>query len=517
MAAPLERKRDKSDDFFEGGEIPRLRIELTTSNLTHLRQNPRAYVPATVREGDRVYADVGIHLKGAAGSFRGVEDLPALTLNFDKFREDQKFHGMDKLHLNNSVQDSSLMTEVLCSELFLAADVPTARTSHARVWLNGRDLGLYVLKEGYDRTFLKRHFRNAKGNLYDGGFIREIVEQLHRKAGEGDQENYKDLRAVARAARDPDFTRRMGRLEQVMDVERFLSFVAVEILTDHWDGYALKKNNYRVYHDPDSGRCVFIPHGMDQMFWSASRPLVPPEGQLEGLVARAVLQTAEGRSRYRARLQVIATNWFTLQRMTNQLNQLEARLRPVLAELGGHRAEEHAHGMKDVRAKVMARVRWVQARMAAPVPEPVVFDALGVTRITAWKPSDPKNTGTLDQSVVDGKKTLHIAAGPDGRCIASWRSAVQLPRGEYVLTARIRTSGVVRLPNEAVTRGTGAGVRVSQDPRNHQVLGDADWQLVSHEITVGGEMGEYELVCELRAARGEAWFELDSLRLARKP
>src|SRR5262249_44617581 len=80
----------------------------------------------------------GPHHNGRAGSFRPVdESKPALTLNFDKFQKHQNFHGIDKLALNNSVQDSSYMTEAICSELFLAAGVPTPRTTHARVELNG--------------------------------------------------------------------------------------------------------------------------------------------------------------------------------------------------------------------------------------------------------------------------------------------------------------------------------------------------------------------------------------------
>ena len=87
---------------------------MAQTNFNKLRRNPRDYVRATIREGDQVYEEVGIHLKGAAGSFRPVDgDKPAFTLNFDKFVDRQKFHGLDKLSLNNSVQDPSYMTEAI--------------------------------------------------------------------------------------------------------------------------------------------------------------------------------------------------------------------------------------------------------------------------------------------------------------------------------------------------------------------------------------------------------------------
>ena len=149
-AAPPAHKPDETDAFFNGGEIPTLRIQIPPEGLNQLRQEARQYVKATVIDGTMVYTNVGIHLKGAAGSFRPIDaDNPALTLNFDKFQEGQRFHGLDKLHLNNSVQDPSYMTELLCGELFNAAGVPAARATHAVVELNGRRIALYVLKEGF--------------------------------------------------------------------------------------------------------------------------------------------------------------------------------------------------------------------------------------------------------------------------------------------------------------------------------------------------------------------------------
>ena len=147
-AKAKRKKRDVSAEFFSTRVVPHLRIEISDADLAGLRKDDRDYVPCTIREGGSVYSEVGVHLKGGPGSFRGLDDRPSLTLNFDKFVADQKFHGMDKLHLNNSVQDATYVMEIICGDLFRAAGVPAPRGTHARVELNGRDLGLYVLKEG---------------------------------------------------------------------------------------------------------------------------------------------------------------------------------------------------------------------------------------------------------------------------------------------------------------------------------------------------------------------------------
>ena len=69
-----------SAEFFTSGVIPHLRITIDATNLATLRRNDRAYVRCTVREGTNVYEEVGIHIKGAAGSTRAIDSgEPALT------------------------------------------------------------------------------------------------------------------------------------------------------------------------------------------------------------------------------------------------------------------------------------------------------------------------------------------------------------------------------------------------------------------------------------------------------
>src|SRR6266478_710605 len=174
---------NEADRLFASQQIPHLRIEIPPEGMEILRHYQfdindlmeRTNVLATVREGKTVYTNVAIHLKGHLGSFRPVDSKPALTLNFDKDARGQRFHGLQKIHLNNSVQDMSYVSEQISRELFLAAGLPSPRASHATVELNGRKLGLFVLVEGWNRQFLKRHFSNPNGNLYDGGFGGDIT------------------------------------------------------------------------------------------------------------------------------------------------------------------------------------------------------------------------------------------------------------------------------------------------------------------------------------------------------
>jgi hypothetical protein len=158
--------------------------------------------------------------------------------------------------------------------------------------------------------------------------------------------------------------------------------------------------------------------------------------------------------------------------------------------------------------------------MNLPEAKPVQFDRAGYARVTDWRPHDPQATARLNRPAsADGLKTLHIEVGEGGKCTAAWRTRVLLAGGAYVLEGRVQTRGVVNLvePKERTPKGNGAGLRISgtRTARTNEALGNSSWQLVEFPFTAKPPQDEIELICELRATAGEAWFDVSSLRLRR--
>src|SRR5437763_1303957 len=88
-----------------------------------------------------------------------------------------------------------ILRAVFRGEMFRAAGVPASRVTHAVVTINGKRRGLYYLKEGYDKHFLKQHFKGRDGNLYDGGFLRDVDQPLQLLTGKSDVKGHADLKA----------------------------------------------------------------------------------------------------------------------------------------------------------------------------------------------------------------------------------------------------------------------------------------------------------------------------------
>src|SRR5205085_11641622 len=135
------------------------------------------------------------------------------------------------------------LDENLDGELFRAVCVPAVRVVYELVELNESKLGFYVIKEGISEDFLDQYLKHPSGNLYDMEGGREVTEQMKRQSGLGPLD-WSDLKAVAAAAQEPDLNKRWQRLDHVLDLNRFISFMAMEMITCHWDGYCIGRNNF---------------------------------------------------------------------------------------------------------------------------------------------------------------------------------------------------------------------------------------------------------------------------------
>ena len=276
-----------SDAYFALDRVLDISIEIAAEDWDTLRHQTRTFedliaeieeyglsrpfagiytwFPGTVTVDGETHTDVGVRKKGFIGSQSDTK--PALKLRFDKYTDGQSLGGvMERMTLNNSIQDPSMVNTCLSYRVFSAAGSPAPRCNFATVSVNGKDLGLYVHVEELKAPFLARHFDSTEGNLYEGtvsDFTPTYRGTIEKKTNE-DAADWSDIDAVVAALQDPSDAG-LEALGEIVDLDRFLSFWATEVLVGHWDGYAGDRNNYQFYREPD-GRFVFIPWGPDDTF-----------------------------------------------------------------------------------------------------------------------------------------------------------------------------------------------------------------------------------------------------------
>lgn len=285
------------------------RGRLDTSGADCLDQpfeSPYTWFHARLTVDGETYEDVGVRKKGFFGSVSSSR--PSLKIRVDKFVDDQLHSGLKRITLNNQRQDPSLIRSCLAYAVFARAGVPTPRCNFAQLFVNGRNMGAFAHVESLKKPWLRRHFEDEDGYLYEGtlsDFRPEYRGTIEQKTDE--ETPYQvPIDRIVEAVQAPD-DQLIAALDAVIDLDNFFRFWAAEVLTTHWDGYSGNTNNFWFYDDPTSGKVHFIPWGPDATF---TRPRLLFEGaqapwsvMATGIITRRLYQHPEGRARYVAEVQ----------------------------------------------------------------------------------------------------------------------------------------------------------------------------------------------------------------------
>ncbi len=436
-----------SDPYFALDRVLDVSIEIAPENWDRLRGQTRTFADifvgadcldspaddiftwfeATVTVDGETLTQVGVRKKGFLGSLSKVK--PSLKVRFDKFVDGQLLGGaMKRLTLNNAQQDPSLINTCMAYHIFASAGLPAPRCNFATVAVNGENLGLYVHVESMKTAFLQRNFSDPSGNLYEGtvsDFRPKWRGTLQKKTNE-EEADWSDIDAVVAALQDPS-PAGLEALADIIDIDRFLTFWATEVLIGHWDGYAGNRNNFYVYREPDAP-FVFIPWGADQVFTSTDGPfddfVSPPSVTAHGAIAHRLYRDDGMRAAYVARLKQLLDAVWNEEELLDLADDMAAIVQQhALAKRradAARDAERVRRFIRGRRAAILADLdpepaAWPWPLAAADIcwPERGAFDLRFETTWGSSESENPLGEGTVEFSnyQLGGKEQSFDLAG----------------------------------------------------------------------------------------------------------
>lgn len=115
------------------------------------------------------YKNVGIRGKGNT-SLSTVSSMDSerysFKIEFDQYDSTGSYYGLDKLCLNNIIQDNTYMKDFLVYQMMEEFGVDAPLCSYVYITVNGEDWGLYLAVEGVEDAFLQRNYGTDYGELY---------------------------------------------------------------------------------------------------------------------------------------------------------------------------------------------------------------------------------------------------------------------------------------------------------------------------------------------------------------
>ncbi len=127
------------------------------------------YSECTVVIDNEAYKNVAIRGKGNTSLTQVASygnNRYSFKIEFDHYDSSNTYYGLDKLCLNNIIQDNTYMKDYLCYQMMNEMGVASPLCSYVYITVNGEDWGLYLAVEGVEESFLQRNYGKDYGSLY---------------------------------------------------------------------------------------------------------------------------------------------------------------------------------------------------------------------------------------------------------------------------------------------------------------------------------------------------------------
>jgi spore coat protein CotH len=317
-AAPAQAR----DPVFHPAALHETRLYLDPGAWRALQVNylGNQYYAADIAFDGRILEQVGIRSRG-----EGSRDpnKPALKVDFDRFVPGQRMRDLRSVSLKNLVQDPSMLRERLSMAVFEAMGIPAPAIAFTRLYVNDEYWGVYNLVENVDKALLASRLGEDGGALfsyqwstappYDFSWKGEApaayVPAPFAPETNVDSTAGADLVAFVRAINETPDASFAAEMSRWIDVEQFLTYVAVENALAERDGLVGVEgmNNFFLYQYAGRRRFVFIPWDKNTALHDASWPFDFRLGT--NVLTRRLLQQPAMQSVYLGALRKAATSF----------------------------------------------------------------------------------------------------------------------------------------------------------------------------------------------------------------
>ena len=143
-------------------------IDIVMDDWEEFTENARSeeyYTCSVVIDGE-AFKNVAIRGKGNTSLSSVTNDRYSYKIEFDHYDSTNTYYGLDKLALNNVIQDNTYMKDYLTYTMMNDMGVAAPLCSYVYVTVNGEDWGLYLAVEGVEESFLQRNYGKDYGELY---------------------------------------------------------------------------------------------------------------------------------------------------------------------------------------------------------------------------------------------------------------------------------------------------------------------------------------------------------------
>ena len=224
------------------------------------RRPPRGQSALVITEGSKSQVFDFINISTRSAGFKV------------RFHEDRPYRGMKTVNIIFEYNDRFVLAESLAFELYRKAGSPACLTEFVSLQVNGKPAGYHLLFEHINGSFLARNELPSDGDLYKILWWGSTPAGMHQRKGDWDG-GHEELLALIQSLSQVQEKDQWQLIEKHFDVGQVATYLAVNTVLSHWDGFF---NNHFSYRDPKTDKWMMFPWDQDKT-WGFYDSL--PEGE----------------------------------------------------------------------------------------------------------------------------------------------------------------------------------------------------------------------------------------------
>lgn len=181
--------------------------------------------------------NIGFRLRGNTSRNAAKKSF---KISFNTYVSGRKWKNIEKMNLNGEHNDVSILRSQVSNMVLREANVPAARTSYVKLYINNLYRGLYLNVEHMDEEFIQRRFLNDdSGNLYKCfwgsnlsylGTNENSYKNTYELKTNKSADDYSGLIHFIDVLNNTATSNFACAINEVLDVELYLKTLACEVL-----------------------------------------------------------------------------------------------------------------------------------------------------------------------------------------------------------------------------------------------------------------------------------------------
>lgn len=366
-AASAQIVHPERSELFRDDIVSKIELTMTDADLAFVldptNQDSDELFSATMVFSNEQTIDtveqVGFRLRG--NTSRSAKKK-SFKIDINHFVSGRTFYGVQKINLNGQHNDPTSARAKIAADLAEQMDIPSMRSNHVELHINGEYKGLYTNVEHIDQHYLQARWGNQNGNLYKCLYPANLdykgddpdlykFQQFGRRPYDLktniEADDYSDFAAFVKILNLTSTADLQCEIEQVFNVDQYLRTIVFDILTGNWDGPIYNQNNFYLYHNEETDLLEYISFDLDNTLgidwlnrdWGTRDIYSWSQTGQHRPIYNRLIAVPEYRARLTYYMQKVLLDLYNDDLLFPYLDQLRILIRPAILDDAYHRMD----------------------------------------------------------------------------------------------------------------------------------------------------------------------------------